>query len=230
MALTEGVGGDLDATTSNYGPGPVNGIAQGQDNTNRFRLEIVPPAGVGGGTRLVATATLGGQTSEFSAMSAPLVALPNLLVLKASLTLEDPYNGTTNPKSIPAAIVRYLVRVTNGGLGQVDDGSLTVTDPVPVTAALRIVDYNGANPGPVSFVDGAPSSTLMYTFTSLASATDDIEFSNDNQATWTYTPADSGDGTDPAVTDIHVNPQGAMATSVGAGPPSFQVMFKVLVK
>ena len=58
----------------------------------------------------------------------------------------------------------------------------------------------------------------------------DVEFSNDNQANWDYIPLDIGDGTDPAVTDIRVSLSGTMVGSVGAGNPSFQVYFKVVVQ
>jgi len=64
----------------------------------------------------------------------------------------------------------------------------------------------------------------------LGSTTDDVEFSDDNQATWTYTPIDFRDGTDPAITDIRINPKGSMAASLGAGDPSFQVLFKMVVQ
>jgi parallel beta-helix repeat protein len=74
ITLTEGgtgAGGDdpyadLNAGTGTYGPGAVNGIAQGTDTTNRFTFMVPAPGGVGVGTPLTATATLGGATSEFS--------------------------------------------------------------------------------------------------------------------------------------------------------------------
>ena len=73
ITLTEGgtgAGGndpyaDGDSGTGTYGPGPVNGIAQGTDTTNRFVFFFPVPLGIGTGTQLTATATLGGETSEF---------------------------------------------------------------------------------------------------------------------------------------------------------------------
>jgi uncharacterized repeat protein (TIGR01451 family) len=156
--------------------------------------------------------------------------LPALLVMKATFTLEDPVNGTTDPKAIPGATERYLVEVTNTGTGTVDADTMFISDPIPANMALRVVDYDGGNPGPVAFVDGSPVSGLTYTFTSLGSGTDDVEFSDDGGSTWTYTPVDSGDGTDPAVTDIRINPKGIFAASGGGGDPSFQVRFKAVVQ
>ena len=65
--FTEGSAADLDAGTSSYS-GVVNGIAQGSDNTNRFRFTITAPAGVAPGVSLTATATVASATSEFSGL------------------------------------------------------------------------------------------------------------------------------------------------------------------
>ncbi len=156
--------------------------------------------------------------------------LPALLVMKATFTLEDPVNGTTDPKAIPGATERYLVEVTNSGPGTVDNDTTFISDPIPANMALRVIDYDGGNSGPVAFVDGSPVSGLTYTFTSLGSSTDDVEFSDDGGSTWTYTPVDSGDGTDPAVTDIRINPKGIFANNTGSGDPSFQLRFKAVIQ
>jgi uncharacterized repeat protein (TIGR01451 family) len=155
--------------------------------------------------------------------------LPDLVVLKLAQTLEDPVNGTMNPKAIPGATKLYTVQVTNVGAGAADADSVIVSDAIPPEAALRVVDFDVSNPGPVAFVDGSPSSGLSYTFIGLASAADDIDFSDDGGVTWTYAPADSGDGTDPAVTHIRVNPKGTLQPS-GSGDPSFQLLFKVPIR
>jgi hypothetical protein len=76
LTLTEGgtgAGGtdpfvDTDAGTGTYGPGAINGIVQGTDTTNKFMFTFPMPGGVSAGTRLTATATLSGQTSEFSGL------------------------------------------------------------------------------------------------------------------------------------------------------------------
>ena len=81
------------------------------------------------------------------------------------------------------ATARYLVQIANTGTAEADADAVVVTDPIPADSALVVVDFDGGNPGPVAFVDGAPVSGLTYTFTSLASTTDDVEFSNDGGAT-----------------------------------------------
>ncbi len=155
---------------------------------------------------------------------------PSIQITKSVMTLEDPFSGTTDPKAIPGAIALYTIQLTNISPVAADADSVTINDPIPANLSLRVVDYDGGNPGPIAFVDGLPSSGLSYTFTSLGNSTDDVEFSNDGGSIWTYTPAASGDGTDPAVTDIRINLKGIFAGSTGSGDPSFQLLFKAVIQ
>jgi parallel beta-helix repeat protein len=66
--FTEGSGADTDAGTGTY-TNPVNGLNQGTDTTNKFTFTIPLPGGVSAGTKLTATATLAGATSEFSGVA-----------------------------------------------------------------------------------------------------------------------------------------------------------------
>lgn len=154
---------------------------------------------------------------------------PALVISKSVQTTSDPVNGASFPKAVPGATMTYTVGVSNSGDGAVDTDTVEVTDPIPANTALVVVDFDGSNPGPVAFVDGATASGLNYTFTSLASTTDDIEFSSDGGASYTYMPVDIGDGTDPAVTHIRVNPQGSLAASAGSDP-GFELLYRVRVQ
>ncbi len=67
--LVEGSAADSDSGTGTYGPGPVNGLIQGTDTTNRFSFTVPIgglPAAVSAGTVLTATGADGINTSEFS--------------------------------------------------------------------------------------------------------------------------------------------------------------------
>ena len=203
----------------------VFGIVAGTDDDGTFNVQA--------GDSLTTTyndaiSNTGGPATDIATTNV-LAGSPDIQIAKIVSTLEDPVNGMTNPKAIPRAIVLYTVQVTNFGVGPADVDTVTISDPIPADLALRVVDYDGSNPGPVAFVDGSPSSDLSYTFISLGSSADDVEFSNDGGSTWTYAPTDSGDGTDPAVTDIRVNLKGTFAGSLGGGDPSFQVLFKGVV-
>ncbi|MGH8372782.1 MAG: hypothetical protein ACRETO_08625, partial [Gammaproteobacteria bacterium] len=142
------------------------------------------------------------------------VEAPNLLVMKAVSAVSDPIEGTTRPKAMPGATMQYLVNVSNQGKGAGDNNSLVITDPVPTDSGFVV--------GSVVFTDGSPSSGLTLNPAN-------ISYSNDNGATWTYTPVAGGDGTDPNVTNIRFSPQGSMAGKT-ATAPSFNITFQVIIK
>jgi len=153
---------------------------------------------------------------------------PDLTVLKAMLTLEDPINGTTNPKNIPGATVRYVIVASNSGNGPVDTDTLIITDALPANTVLRVADFDGSTPGPVQFMNGTPPSGLSYSFVALDDPDDDVSFSDNNGSDFDYEPSADANGVDLAVTDIRVELKGAFAA--GAGNPSMQVAFKVIVQ
>jgi uncharacterized repeat protein (TIGR01451 family) len=153
----------------------------------------------------------------------------NLVIVKSVLTISDPVNGNTNPKAIPGAVVQYTIMVTNQGLGASDANTIKVVDAIPANGELVVTDIGGPGSGPVLFTQGSPTSGLSYTFTSLASNTDSLEFSNNGGTTWTYTPTANGNGTDPAVNAIRVGPSGAFAARVITAP-SFTLQFRMRVK
>jgi uncharacterized repeat protein (TIGR01451 family) len=149
-----------------------------------------------------------------------------LNVVKASLVRSDPINGTTNPKAIPGAVVRYQVIVTNPATTPVDADTIVFTDPLPPQVEMRVADLAGAGSGPVTYIDGSPASGMTYTFVALGDFGDDIDFSSDGGATWTYVPVPDADGFDPAVDAIRVNPKGAF----NANNAQFTLKFRVRIK
>jgi uncharacterized repeat protein (TIGR01451 family) len=184
------------------------------------------------GTVLTATATLAGSTSEFSGnITVTGILFPDILVLKSALTVSDPINGTTNPKSIPGANVIYTIGVTNQGNGPADTDTVGITDAVPLNTSLFVGDLDGSG-SPVQFINGATSSGLSYTFTSLASTTDDVAFSNNDGASYTYDPGPDADadGFNSSVTHLRVRPKGVFNGASGGNNPSFELKFKVRVE
>lgn len=157
-------------------------------------------------------------------------ASTSIVVMKTASTTSDPFNGATNPKAIPGAEKLYSILVTNTGSGSATADSIVVTDPIPTNTELFVGDLGGVGSGPVLFIDGAPISGLTYTFTSLGSTTDDLEFSNNGGATWTYTPVPDVNGYDSSVTNIRVNPKGTFNGATGAGNPSFTLRFRVRIR
>ena len=147
-----------------------------------------------------------------------------LTIVKFSTVVSDPINEGVNPKAIPGAVVEYEIVIANPADTAVDADSVVLTDPIPAGVALRVADIDGPGSGPVRFTAGA--SGLSYGFTSLASQADDVQFSDDNGANWTYEPLPDADGFDPDVTDIRINPKGVFAP----GDAQFTLEFQVRVE
>lgn len=138
------------------------------------------------------------------------ISTASLSVTKVSSVITDPVNGSSDAKAIPGAIVEYVIRIENAGDGPGDTDSVFVTDlPSGDTAICRLT----AGAGPIAFTDDASGSGLTYTYQSVGSNGDDLEFSNDNGSTWTYTPNADAEGCDAAVSAFRVNPKGAFAAT-----------------
>lgn len=141
---------------------------------------------------------------------ASMVFKPSLTVTKTSTTFSDSLS-LANPKSIPGSIAEYTISASSPASYTVTSNSLLITDVTPANMALLVNNIGGAGSGPAAFTAGATG--LTYTFTSLASATDDIEFSNNGGASWTYVPVADANGTDSTVTTVRLRPKGTMAAS-----------------
>jgi hypothetical protein len=139
-----------------------------------------------------------------------VVFKPSLTVSKISSTISDMVS-LSNPKSLPGSITEYTISATSPSSYTVTNNSLLITDTTPANMALVVSNIGGAGSGPASFSAG--TTNLTYTFTSLGSTTDDIEFSNNGGTNWTYVPVADANGTDSNVTTVRLRPKGSMAAS-----------------
>ena len=164
----------------------------------------VPVGGVTGSYGAAAVSNLTAATASVTVSKA-------LTVTKTSLVYSDPVNGTIFPKAIPGAFVTYTITVANPGSVAIDNNSVVVTDPTATGLDLFVGNIGGAGSGPVLFTDGSPTSGLNYSYVTLASLTDNVDFSKDAGATWSYVPVPDATNADALVTTIRIRPQGAMA-------------------
>ncbi|MEL6280234.1 MAG: hypothetical protein AAFR28_15325 [Pseudomonadota bacterium] len=158
--------------------------------------------------------------------------LAEVSVSKSVEIEEDPINGATSPLAIPQSRLRYRIDFENAGGGPVDADSFVVVDALPVGVALRVVDLTDftAGTGPVHFADIGPSSGLTFTVGALSDSSDDLAFSNDGGASFTYTPSPDGRGVDAAVTHIRLTPKGEFAAPQNGGAaPGFRFLYDVIV-
>jgi parallel beta-helix repeat protein len=231
-SVVEGSGSDTDATSSSYS-GNVNCFAQGSGTTvHRFKYTFADPGGITPGTtKLTATATDGSNnTSEFSGNITVYNSSPIFTIVSSSTTISDPVNNATNPKAIPGGVLLFTATITNSYQACNDADSFVYTNPIPANTKLYVGNLGGAGSGPISFTDGATSSAVTYTFTSLSSTTDDLSFSNDSGATWTYVPTLDADSCDANVTNLRINPKGTFAKSACGNNPSCVFEYRLHLK
>jgi len=159
---------------------------------------------------------------------------PDIILVKSVETFSDPYNGESNPKAIPGAVMVYTIAVSNQGNGSADADSLVITDPIPTNTSLFVGDIDGPGPasGPVLFTDGTTpdESGLTYTFSSLDNAEDDVAFSNNGGSTFIYVPEPDAQGFDSNVTHIQVTAKGSFNGRSGGNIPSFEIRIKMGVE
>jgi uncharacterized repeat protein (TIGR01451 family) len=173
------------------------------------------------------TANEGAEGTVVHSSSANLlVGAPILTVSKNPFTISDPVNPSSY-KAIPNAIVEYTVAVENSGFGYVDINSIVLTDPI----AAGTTFYFGSPLNPANFIDGLTASGLSFTFTSLASTTDDIDFSNDGGSSFITPSIDANgfDTTSPPINFIRLKPKGEFRGSDGVNNPSMEIKFRVRV-
>lgn len=172
-------------------------------------------------TSTQATGVTAALPSEFA------IGQPASLLVTTSTTIySDPYNNLSFPKAIPGAIQEIINLFTNPSLATTTNTVISTHD---IDSNMSLYVDNIGGPGPVIFTNGTPSSGLTFTFTSLASLTDDVEFFNG--VTWNYVPTIGGNGCDTAVTKLRINPKGVFATGQSISPqPSFQIKYRACIK
>jgi uncharacterized repeat protein (TIGR01451 family) len=65
-----------------------------------------------------------------------------LSVQKTSAVISDPFNGTTNPKAIPGAVVEYTIVVSNTGATAATN--VSISDLIPANTTASLGQYGGA--------------------------------------------------------------------------------------
>jgi uncharacterized repeat protein (TIGR01451 family) len=205
---------------------PMAVVASPTSATRLYELAYTLPAGAAlGGWSARVTAVEGTEgvvTHSRTAGFAVVATLPALRVQKTVEVLDDPVNGTTNPKQIPGSTQRYRIVVTNTGSGPVDASTLVIVDRIPPGAATFVSTAAG---DPVQFVDGAAPSNLTFDYAA------DVSYTNQpgGAPPFSYAPVPDANGFDANVTAVRVAPGGALAGAGGGAQPSFTILFRLRV-
>lgn len=130
--------------------------------------------------------------------------------------------------SIPGATREYLITVENIGNAPADLGTVVISDLLPPETAFLISDIASAGAGPVEVTGTALSLGLSYTFSNLASGTDNLDFADSSG--FGYVPSDSGDGSDSNVAMLRVTPSGFFEGNRGSGAPQLSLRYRVRIR
>lgn len=106
----------------------------------------------------------GARDGQFSSRDVYVVGSAVLNIVKNSVVVNDPFNGSTNPKAIPGATIRYTIDIANSGTTNAD--AVVVADQIPANTT-----FIGAS---------------VSTFNSDGGATVLVEYSADG-VTWSVT-------------------------------------------
>ena len=200
----------------------------GLTRTFEYIYTPAPPGGPAGIWTATVTAPEGteGTVSDSGIGTFRVVLMPSITAVKAVSTYSDPYNNTTNPKSIPGAVMLYTITVVNSGLGPVDTDTMTVTDPISTNTTMMCVSTLCSNP-PVAFTCSAvPACGLAYNYAAAVAYTNQPG----GVGPYNYTPVPDASGFDAAVTGFSVNPAGAFNGAGGPPYSQFTIQFRVKVK
>jgi hypothetical protein len=197
-----------------------------------YQIQNNGPGDPNGVATIVTTGTSSFQIAMDDSVSDTVTVsqIPDLLVLKSVTTLSDPVLGMSNPKALPGAVMRYEIELTNEGDGAPDADTVSILDALPAALDLFVGDLGAPGSGPVQFADGTPSSNLTYSYLGLGSMIDDVEFSDDGGATFSYVPVPDAFGYDGNVTHVRVLPKGAFLAATPGGSPSFSVGLQMRVQ
>ncbi|MBU6207501.1 MAG: hypothetical protein KGQ42_07420, partial [Alphaproteobacteria bacterium] len=137
----------------------LNEAASGTTDLTQYAQTLACTNAYAGSTTTLPTTVPGtvkpamGDVISCTLTNKAAAANAKLTIVKSVSVYSDPINGTTNPKWIPGALVRYTLTVTNTGTLSVDTNKITIADAVPGTLTYDTT-YT-----PV-FTQGTPSSGL----------------------------------------------------------------------
>ncbi|HNP37461.1 MAG TPA: hypothetical protein PKK10_16560 [Woeseiaceae bacterium] len=147
---------------------------------------------------------------------------PLLHVAKFAEVVADPINGSSDPRAIPGATMKYRIVVTNQGPGSTDPNSLVITEIIPPETTLYVATMSG---DPIVFVDGSVASGFSFDFTS------DVAFSNQpgGGGPYNYLPVPDAAGYDSSVTGFSITPGGTFNAAIGGNFPQFTIELQVRI-
>lgn len=172
------------------------------------------------------------------ALVSPLVLMPqpalagaaadnNASISMSSQIVYSPLRTADGPNAIPGTVLDYSLRVAGPSGSAPAATGFAIGTAVPKQMMLFVGDLEASGTGPVAFVE--TDSGLEFSFETLGSVTDALEFSNNGGQSFEYVPAPDTDGYDRNVTHIRIKPRGDLTPTTGRHS-RFSVRYRMKVK
>ncbi|TCP32720.1 spore coat protein U domain-containing protein [Sphingomonas sp. BK235] len=167
--------------------------------------------GVAVGSLCVLGGTDSGSQTVTLTVTLYVAPKPPTVALSLGAVTWDPVNGALRPKAIPGSKRRVVMTLTNPDLVATEIDATTLVVPTAPRLAIAL-DGDGTGSGAVVQVtEGSPPSGATIAYASPGSTTDQIDFSSDNGASWTYAPVPGDAASQAAVTSVRIKPKASMA-------------------
>ena len=137
---------------------------------------------------------------------------PVINLKKTLITIYDPVNLTTNPKSIPGAVIEYTLKAENSGFMQADNNTVLLQDAIPANMKTCVANIGQCK---APYIE-ASSNTSGMTLGAVTYTVGGVDVANP--------PADA-DGYNAGVTAVKV-PLNGVFPDVCSGAHSIEVKFR----
>ncbi|MEM7763141.1 MAG: hypothetical protein AAF290_03610 [Pseudomonadota bacterium] len=199
--ISNGCGGSV-AATSGSAAVSLSGGSLAAGATCAIELDVLVTSS-GDVTNTINTGDASADVSGVAinnqiADDATVTVIPPLEVTKTVNVFNDPVSSGGDAYAIPGAVMEYTISITNSGSVAIDSDGITLTDLIPTNTVF--VNEPIAAGLPVA-LDGGGASGLTITAGNIA-------FSDDDGATYAYTPTA---GNDPAIDAVRIDPGGQLA-------------------
>ncbi len=103
------------------------------------------------------------RDGKFASRDDYIVRTAAITATKVNTVISDPISGTTSPKAIPGAVIRYCITVTNAANGE-EATNVTLRDVIPATVTKSGNTFVGGSNCSANGGTGATEDTNGSTF------------------------------------------------------------------
>ncbi|WP_267396617.1 MULTISPECIES: spore coat protein U domain-containing protein [unclassified Sphingomonas] len=147
------------------------------------------------------------------------------VITTSSATTWDPVNKAINPRDLPGSRRALSVTFRNPDIAPFDSPFVDVIVGTPGGTVIALDGDGTSQAAAITYADGSPASSLAVRYINPSDLGDDVDFSADGGASWSYVPVAGDLASQGAVTNVRIRARGTMAAG-----SSFLVRIPYLVR